>query len=438
MRNRNVWTKSAGGAQMVGTPLSRVSGYAGPNSVDRENRQVTATITTKNRDRQGDIVEPDGLDFASYLQNPVVLWAHEQNGRPVGKIINIQKADDSVQATVQFADTQIGNEVFELYAGGYLRAWSLGFVPKRWEKIEPQEGQIEPQEGKHGGFHVLEAEVVEVSAVPVPANSEALTHALKSASVEVVRKSLEAEMRKSRGDGQGQGGDRQGDGGTDTCVCPKCGHEMAHERGKPCTEIKCPKCGSLMAGKGAKSSVQEGDEGASPESLWVCDSCGNEARSQDDAETMECRKCGKPMKRRKPRKKGLVCLNSKGLVRELDGQPVEVADAAFSKSIAEAVAAGKVMTVFKQVKGPDEVGTVLEWEPIRTDEKGAVTEARVLGILVKVYAPDSDAPPTEGTHGESRRMNAGAEVAKTLDAMDVEIAKAQADLARIEVEMLEV
>lgn len=49
--------------------------------------------------------------------------------------------------------------------------------------------------------------------------------------------------------GQGQGNPPQGTGGTDTCVCPKCGATMAHERGTPCTEQNCPECGAAMVGE---------------------------------------------------------------------------------------------------------------------------------------------------------------------------------------------
>lgn len=52
----------------------------------------------------------------------------------------------------------------------------------------------------------------------------------------------------ARGEGQGVGGPRQGDGGTDTCKCPKCGYTTSHQRGTPCAEMKCPKCGSSMGG----------------------------------------------------------------------------------------------------------------------------------------------------------------------------------------------
>ena len=33
------------------------------------------------------------------------------------------------------------------------------------------------------------------------------------------------------------------------CVCIKCGTEVLHQRGTPCTEMKCPKCGAQMTRK---------------------------------------------------------------------------------------------------------------------------------------------------------------------------------------------
>lgn len=60
----------------------------------------------------------------------------------------------------------------------------------------------------------------------------------------------EDDAAKARGEGQGVGGSRQGDGGASVCVCPKCGEEIEHSRGTPCAEAKCPKCGASMVGKG--------------------------------------------------------------------------------------------------------------------------------------------------------------------------------------------
>lgn len=53
------------------------------------------------------------------------------------------------------------------------------------------------------------------------------------------------------GGGQGQGRGRMGGpmagGALGTCLCPKCGHREAHERGVPCVQRQCPKCGTAMA-----------------------------------------------------------------------------------------------------------------------------------------------------------------------------------------------
>jgi uncharacterized protein len=37
----------------------------------------------------------------------------------------------------------------------------------------------------------------------------------------------------------------------DICVCPDCGHEQAHEYGKPCGKQICPNCNARMTRKGS-------------------------------------------------------------------------------------------------------------------------------------------------------------------------------------------
>jgi predicted Fe-Mo cluster-binding NifX family protein len=55
--------------------------------------------------------------------------------------------------------------------------------------------------------------------------------------------------RRSQGGGA-QGRGRMGGplavGATGTCVCPKCGERLVHERGVPCVQRQCPKCGTAM------------------------------------------------------------------------------------------------------------------------------------------------------------------------------------------------
>jgi hypothetical protein len=66
-------------------------------------------------------------------------------------------------------------------------------------------------------------------------------------------KQANAVVSKAIGEGQGVGGGRQGVGGTDYCVCPKCGYQIEHEKGTPCSDIECPKCGTPLEGRTRKS-----------------------------------------------------------------------------------------------------------------------------------------------------------------------------------------
>jgi len=48
---------------------------------------------------------------------------------------------------------------------------------------------------------------------------------------------------KAAGPGRGRGGGMNVSG---ICVCPQCGKQVKHQRGKPCFEQKCPDCGDSM------------------------------------------------------------------------------------------------------------------------------------------------------------------------------------------------
>jgi len=41
-------------------------------------------------------------------------------------------------------------------------------------------------------------------------------------------------------------GDKPGSGPGGKCVCPECGHTIAHTVNNPCNQIKCPDCGITM------------------------------------------------------------------------------------------------------------------------------------------------------------------------------------------------
>jgi HK97 family phage prohead protease len=147
-------------------------------------------MMTDARDRHGDILEPGGAQIAAYLRNPVVLWAHDYRALPIGRVTSLIRDGRALKAEILFAATDFAREAHELYAQGFLRGWSVGFLPLEWRVIEDEEGRF-------AGYHVRSWELIELSAVPVPANPEALTDALSTGQVRepALMKSLEEALR---------------------------------------------------------------------------------------------------------------------------------------------------------------------------------------------------------------------------------------------------
>ena len=147
-------------------------------AVDEGARTIEFVVSTAARDRDGDIVEPTGWKLDGYLKNPVVLWAHDAGQPPVAKALSADVRNGALVATAQFADAEtyaFADTVFRLYAGGYLSAVSAGFMPSALEPFEADGTR---------GYRITEQELWEFSAVPIPANPEALV-AAKAAGLDV-------------------------------------------------------------------------------------------------------------------------------------------------------------------------------------------------------------------------------------------------------------
>jgi hypothetical protein len=186
-------------------------------------KAVVATISTRARDRQGEVIEPSGVRLERFRKNPVVLYAHDYEALPVARSMwekvrsgsfgtappsladsrksaeSVREAASNVQlvAKPQFhLDTELSREVWALVEKGVLSAWSVGFIPEKWEPIrqtnrdtqDRQDAERRAQSCKScssllnepSGFRVTAWDLLEYSCVPVPANFQALTHELKS------------------------------------------------------------------------------------------------------------------------------------------------------------------------------------------------------------------------------------------------------------------
>jgi len=148
-------------------------------AVDVENGIYEAMITTEAPDRTGDIVRATGAQINDYMKNPIVLWAHQYDMPPVAKALSITvMPGQGLKAVFQFpplGTSPDADTIHKLWAGGFLNATSIGFIPLIATDIKGADGGgwMPPQDYQSW-------EMLEFSIVPVPANQDALRLAMKT------------------------------------------------------------------------------------------------------------------------------------------------------------------------------------------------------------------------------------------------------------------
>ena len=144
-------------------------------------RSVLFTISKEVVDRDGDILRASGVDFSNYMKNPVFLSFHNSREFPLGKVTKFWVEGNEVKAIVYFptleelaTDPNNASEkaklvdfTYHCYKTGMLNAVSVGFIPIEWIETE-------------NGYDILKWELLEFSAVAVPANQDAIAQAVKS------------------------------------------------------------------------------------------------------------------------------------------------------------------------------------------------------------------------------------------------------------------
>lgn len=149
---------------------------------DLGERTIRFCISSEVVDRDGDTLIAKGCDFTNFEKNKVFLPFHNSRDFPLGKVINCWVEEKSVFADVYFPTieelTTDKNNVSEkaklvdftycCYKNGMLNAVSVGFIPKEYD-----------QNKETGGYIISKWELLEFSAVCVPANQDAIATARK-------------------------------------------------------------------------------------------------------------------------------------------------------------------------------------------------------------------------------------------------------------------
>lgn len=138
---------------------------------------ISFFLTKKVVDRDSEVILPKGAVLRNFKRNPVFLWMHGlgrggmmDHGRPpIGRVIpeSIEVTDDYVAADVQFdMDDPFAQMIYGKFKKGFLNAGSIRFMP-----IEISDQQVLPGQKR---WTIKKWELLEFSAVSVPANQEAL------------------------------------------------------------------------------------------------------------------------------------------------------------------------------------------------------------------------------------------------------------------------
>jgi hypothetical protein len=139
--------------------IARFRAYHERSLAEGQHEFVASTAGVK---RDGLTLNMEGALLDPYLANPVVLWAHDYRGQrlPIGRTTALRAMKKELRATVQFdlADP-FAAEVSRKYDEKFLNAVSIGWIDREYDETTRT---------------VVKWEMIDLSAVPVPADADAL------------------------------------------------------------------------------------------------------------------------------------------------------------------------------------------------------------------------------------------------------------------------
>lgn len=136
--------------------------------VDDKERSLTFIGSNEFLDRDQERIKADGWELENYRKNPVILFAHDKRSPAIAKATRVSIEGGSLVFNVKFpneGDYPFADTLYKLYKNDFMRATSVGFIPKKWE------------DSNENGMFVrtfTQTELIELSLVPVPANPTAL------------------------------------------------------------------------------------------------------------------------------------------------------------------------------------------------------------------------------------------------------------------------
>lgn len=141
-------------------------------TIEKDEDWVVAN--TPDLDRDSDRIFPDKINVTNFRKNPALFWGHNYRDpwALIGEVAEWQVDERSFRFRPELREASGENDpmniIRSLWDNGLLRAASIGFIPKEWEKNDD------------GGLDFEEVELLEISLVPLPAHQDALRMAIKA------------------------------------------------------------------------------------------------------------------------------------------------------------------------------------------------------------------------------------------------------------------
>lgn len=151
-----------------------------PNT--RPSSTLDFVASDETLDRYNEVIVASGWKLDNYVKNPVFQNSHQYGdiiytiGRALVTELRTVEGRKVLFQRVEFATeaNPIAGIAYNLYKGKFLNAVSVGFIPLQWENGEP---------GNLWNRRYTEQELLEVSAVGIPANPNALALGLKAGAI---------------------------------------------------------------------------------------------------------------------------------------------------------------------------------------------------------------------------------------------------------------
>ena len=153
---QDLWTK----VQKKGCTALTYSVPTQFKSVTKEENLFDVIFSSAKEDRHGDIIMQD-FDVKNFKKNSVFLDSHNYGSieHIIGEVTKIGVEKGKLQGQIRYAlMNPKGALAYEMTKEGFIKATSIGFIPLEFDK----------------DFKIIKSELLEISAVAVPSQAEAL------------------------------------------------------------------------------------------------------------------------------------------------------------------------------------------------------------------------------------------------------------------------